>query len=129
MLQRRHPRQDEVEARASARLGIEVEPAAQTVSHDTVDDVQPQAGAALIAACCEKRIEGPAPDVERHAASIVGKNDLNIILAGLPYPDIDRPWLAVRKGMRHRIQEQIGELLPVGPGIAVPDQIGLSVDG
>ena len=30
--------------------------------------------------------------------------------------------------MRHRIEEQIGEHLPVGPGIAVHDQIGLAVD-
>ena len=31
--------------------------------------------------------------------------------------------------MRHRIQEQIGEHLPVGPGIAVHDEVGLAVDG
>ena len=43
LLQRRHPRQDDLDPRASAGLGIEVEPAAETVGDDAVDDVQAQA--------------------------------------------------------------------------------------
>src|SRR6478735_8887296 len=108
LFQRRDPGQDDLDARTSARFGIEVEPATQTVSHDTVDDVQSQPGAAVIAARREKRVERAAPDVERHPATIVGKNDFKIILAGLPDPDIDRALLAVRKSMRHRVEEQIG---------------------
>ena len=93
-----------------------------------VDDVQAEPGAALVAAGGEERIEGAAADVERHAAAIVGKDDLDIVLAGLPHLDIDRAGLAVRESVRHRIEEQIGQHLPVGPGIGVHDQIGLAVD-
>ena len=80
-----------------ARLGIKVEPAAEAVGHDAVDDVQAEPGAALVAARREERIEGAAADVEAHAAAIVGKDDLDIVLAGLPHLDIDRAGPAVRE--------------------------------
>ena len=54
-------------------------PADKSVSHR----------AALIAAGREERIERTAPDIERHAAAIVGKNYLDIVLVGLPYLDVD----------------------------------------
>src|SRR6476646_1617065 len=94
-LQRRDPGQDDLDSRASAGLGIEVEPAAQTVGYDAVDNMQAESSAALIAARREERIERAAPDVEGHAATIVGKNDLHIILAGLPHLNVDRALLAV----------------------------------
>ena len=86
LLQRRNARQDDLDSRARARRGIESEPSAQTGSHDTVDDMQTKPGAALIAAGREERIERTAPDIKGHAAAIVGKNDLDIVLAGLPAP-------------------------------------------
>src|SRR4030081_2822838 len=119
LLQRRNPGQDDLDSRAAAGLGIEVEAPAQTVSHDTVDDVQAESGAALITARREERIERAAPDVEGHAATIVGKNDFDIVLAGFPHLDIDRAGLAVGKGVGHRIEEQGGGDLCVRPGIAV----------
>src|SRR5207249_290963 len=70
-LQRRYPRQNDLDSRAAAGFGIEVEPAAEPIGHDAVDDVQAEAGAALIAPCREERIERTAADVEAHAASIV----------------------------------------------------------
>ena len=38
--QRRSARQDHLDPRAAARLGVEVEPTAEAVGHDAVDDVQ-----------------------------------------------------------------------------------------
>src|SRR3984893_15328864 len=123
LLQRRHPGQDDLDSGAAAGLGIEIEPAAEAIGYDTVDDMQAEPGAALVAARGEERVEGAAPDVEAHADAVVGKQDLDIVLAGLPHLDVDRAGLAVRKGMRHRIEEQVGQHLSVGPGIAVHGDI------
>ena len=128
MFQRRDARQDDLDSRASAGLRIEVEPAAEAVGHDIIDDVQPESGAALIPARGEERIEGAAPNVEAHAAAIVGKNDLDIVLAGFPRLDVDRSGSAVGESVCHRIEEQIGQHLPVGAGIAVHQEIGLAID-
>src|ERR1700738_2289514 len=126
--QRRHPGQDDLDSRAAAGLGIEIEPAAEAIGHDAVDDMQAEPGAPLAAARGEERIAGAATDVEAHADAVVGKQDLDIVLAGFPHLDVDRAGLAVRKGMRHRIEEQVGQHLSVGPGIAVHGEIGLAVD-
>jgi hypothetical protein len=61
LLQRRDPRQDDLNPRAAAGLGIEVQPAAEPVGDDAVDDMQAKPGAALIPARGEERIEGAAP--------------------------------------------------------------------
>src|SRR5258707_15857599 len=129
LLQWGDPRQDDLDSCAAAGLGIEVETSAQTVGHDTVDNVQAEPSAALIAPRREEWIERAAPDIERHAAAVVGKNDFDIVLARLPYLNIDRARLAVGKRVRHRIEEQLGEYLSVGPGITVHDEVGLAVDG
>ena len=90
--------------------------------------MQAKPGAALVAPRGEERIEGAAADVEAHAAAIVGKDDLDIVLAGFAHLDVDRAGLAVRERMRHRIEEQVGEHLSIGAGIAVHHQIGLALD-
>jgi len=56
-------------------------PAAEAVGDDAVDDMQAEPGTALIPAGGEERIEGAAADVEAHAAAIVRKDDLDIVLA------------------------------------------------
>jgi hypothetical protein len=61
-----------------------------------MDDVQAEAGVALIAAR-EERVEGIAPDLRAYAAAIVGKTDLNIIIAARLALDVDgavrfKPW-------------------------------------
>src|ERR1700686_3342362 len=129
LLQRRNARQDHLDSRAAAGRRVEVEPAAQAVGHDAVDDMQAEPGATLIAAGREERIEGAAADIEAHAATIVGKDDLDIVLAGFTHLDIDRAGLAVGKSMRHRVEKQIGQHLSVGTGIRVHRQIGLTLDG
>src|SRR5260370_12415692 len=67
LLQRRNPGQDHLDPRAAAGRRIEVEPAAQAVGHDVVDDMQTEPGAALIAAGREERIKRPAPHPPAHA--------------------------------------------------------------
>ena len=57
--------------------------------HDIVDNVQAEPGAALVAPCGEERIEGTTPHVKAHPDAIVGKNDLDIFLAGLTDLNID----------------------------------------
>src|SRR5229473_1561858 len=91
-------------------------------------DVRRRAFDPFFATRREERIECAPPDIEAHAAAIVGKEDFDVVLAGLPNLDIDGAGLAVRKGVRHRIEEQIGEHLAIGPGIGVHGQIGLAVD-
>src|SRR6476619_6986946 len=90
--------------------------------------MQTKSGAALVAPRGEKRIEGAAANVEAHAASVVGKDDLDIILAGLANLDVDRAWLAVRECMRHGVQEQVSKYLPVWTGITIHHEIGLAID-
>src|SRR4051812_13167217 len=67
LLDRRHPGQDDLDLGAAARLGIQVEPPAQPVGHDAVDDMQAEPGAALVPPGGEEWIERPPPDVETHA--------------------------------------------------------------
>src|SRR5205807_2035935 len=90
LLQRRDTRQDDLDARPRPGLGLEIEPSAETIGDDVVDDVQAEAGAALIAPRREERIEGAAPDVQAHAAAIVGEDDLDIVASGLAGLDLDR---------------------------------------
>src|SRR6266436_521902 len=128
LLQRRDPGKNHLDSRAAAGFGIEVEPAAETVGHDAVDDMQAEPGTALIAARGEERIERAAADVHAHAAAIVGKKNLDIFLARRPHLDVDRAGFAVGEGVRHGIEEQIGQHLSVGSGIAVHDEVGLAID-
>src|SRR5882672_3739105 len=81
LLQRRDTRQQDLDSGTAARLGIEVEPAAEAIGHDAVDDMQAEPGAALIPARGEKRIESASAHIEAHAAAIVGEDDFEIILA------------------------------------------------
>src|SRR5471030_3020289 len=69
---RRQARQHELDFRSPAGLAVEIDPAAQTVGDDTVDDMQAKAGAAQVATRREKRIESLAPDTVAHAAAVVG---------------------------------------------------------
>src|SRR5262245_8149400 len=88
-LRRRHARQDHFDFRPLAGLAVEAEPAAQTIDHDVVDDMQPEPGAAKIAAGREERIEGLAPDAGTHAAAIVGEQHLDLAVAERPHLDVD----------------------------------------
>ncbi len=90
--------------------------------------MQPEPGAALIAPRGEERIERAAADVEAHADAVIGKQDLDIVLAALAHLDVDRAGLAFRKRVRHRVEEQVGEHLSVRAGIAVHRQIRLAID-
>ena len=74
--------------------------------------MQAKPGAALIAPGGEERIEGATPDVERHAAAIVGKKHLDIVRAGFPHLDIDRAGLAVREGVRHQLRKRLVSTWP-----------------
>src|SRR4051794_14888366 len=70
-VQRRLARHDDLYFRARAGFGVQIDPAAQTIGHDVVDDVQSEASAALVAPGREKRVEYVALDLRAHAAAIV----------------------------------------------------------
>src|SRR5882757_9536005 len=70
-LQRRLARHDDLDCRFRAGFGFQIDPAAQTIGHDVVDDVQSEASAALVAPGCEKRVEHLALDLRAHSAAIV----------------------------------------------------------
>ena len=69
---RRHARQDDPYLRSLAGFAVELEPATQTTRDDVVDDVQTEAGAALVATRREERVERLTLDTETHATAIVG---------------------------------------------------------
>ena len=124
----RHLRQDELNSRSLAGFAIEMQPAAQTIRNDGVDDVQAEAGAASISARREERIERPVPDIEAHAAAIIGKDDFDIVRPGCLHLDLDGTSLAVGKRMRDRVEEEDRQHLSVWSGIAVNREIGLAFD-
>src|SRR6516164_1934529 len=128
LLEWRHPRQDDLDSGAAARFRFKVEPTAETVGDDAVDDMQSEPGAALVATSGKERVERAAANIERHAAAIVGKDDLDIVPSGFAHLNVDHAWPAIRKGMRHRVEEQVGQHLAVGTRIAVHDQVRLTID-
>jgi hypothetical protein len=109
-------------------LAFEMDHSAQAVGDDIVGDVQAEADTALIAARGEERVESLAADIQAHAATIVGDDDLDIVRAGLSYRDIDATSLAIRKRMRDGVQDKICQHLPIGPGITGHGQSGLAID-
>ena len=127
LLQWRHLGQDDPDSGAFAGLGIEVEPSAQPIGHDAVDDMQAEPCTALVAPRREKRIEGAAgrPDSCRSHCRKTGSQHCPCQTPGPGYRQF-RP--AIRKGVSHRIEEQVGQNLPVGTGITVHREIGLAVD-
>jgi hypothetical protein len=80
-----------------------------------MDNMKAEAGTALIPAGREERIESLAPDIEVHAATVVGKNNLDAIIAGGFDLDVDVTCLAAGKRMHDR-EEQVGRNCPYGPG-------------
>src|SRR6202166_5460205 len=105
-----------------------MEPAAQTIGDDAVDDVQAEAGAALVAAGREERIERLAPDIEAHAAAIVGKYHFDVVPSRRLHLDVDDAFFAVGKCVRDRVEEKVGQHLSVRAGIAVHQEIRLALD-
>ena len=80
-LGRRHTREDQSDFCSLAVFAVEIAPAAQAMGHDVVDDMQAEAGVALITASCEKWIEGLALDVGTHIAAVVGEQNFDIVVA------------------------------------------------
>jgi hypothetical protein len=70
-LRRRHAGQDQLDPCSLASFAIKMEPAAQTIRDDGVDDMETEASAASVPPGREERVEGLAPDIEAHAAAIV----------------------------------------------------------
>jgi hypothetical protein len=75
----RHAGKDQLDFRSLAGFAIEIEPAAQAIRDNAVDDMKAEANAASIAARREERIERLAPDIEAHAAAIIGKDNFDIV--------------------------------------------------
>src|SRR5436305_13288293 len=81
--------------------------------------MEAEAGAAVIAPGGKERVEGLALHIRRHSGAIVGKNDLDIVVAAWPGRNRDGSGTAIGKGMIGGVQEQIGQDLLVGTVIAV----------
>ena len=124
-----HAGQDQLNSCSLAGFAIKMEPAAQTIRDDGMDDVETQTSTALIPAGCEKWIEGFASDIKAHAASVVYEENFNVIMSGRPNLDIHAAALTVGERMRDRIEEEIGQHLPIRARITVHRQIGLTFDG
>ena len=85
-------------------------------------------GAALIAPRGEERIESATPHIRRHANTIVREQDFDVTDPGFPHLDLDGTARSVREGVSHRIQQQVGQHLPIWTGIAVHRQVRSAVD-
>src|SRR3954463_16537821 len=62
-LQRRFAGHDDLDLRSGAGFGFQMDPATQTIGHDVMDDVQAEAGVALVTPGGEERIEHLALDL------------------------------------------------------------------
>ena len=87
--------------------------ATQAIRHHAMDDMQAEASAALVAAGGKERVERLPPDVRAHAAAVVAKDDLDIIDAEGAHLDGNISLPAVRKRMRDRVEEKVGQHLRV----------------
>src|SRR6266702_4108929 len=67
-------------------------------------------------------------DINTHATAVVRKENFNVVLPGRPYLNIDGTSLAIRKRVRDRVEEEVGQHLSVRPRIAVHGQIGPALD-
>ena len=67
----------------------------------------------------EERVEGAPLHLLAHAEAVVAEQDLDMVGAARARVKADRAGRAVRERMRHGVQDQIGQNLAVGPGIAV----------
>ena len=99
LIQSPEPGQNDLKFRPRARRTLKIEPAAQTVRHDVVEDMQAKAWAAEIVTRREEWFEGLPPDLGAHAAAIVGKQNFNAVLPRCPRLDGHSIFLAVRKGV------------------------------
>jgi len=112
--------------RADARLAFEPEVAAQTLRDDAMRDEQAEAGGAMVTAGGEERIKSLTFDLGRHAASIVGNEELDMIASNCAQRDIDRSRSIARESMGHGIDGEIGKNLSKLPWVAVHLQIRLA---
>jgi len=116
MVCRCDPWQSYLKFRPRARRTVKIEPTAQTVRHDVVEDMQAKACTAEMAARRVEWIEGVTPDVGAHAATIVGKQNFDAVLSGCPDLDGHGTFLAIRKSVHDRIDEEDRKQCPYDPG-------------
>ena len=104
MLCRCDPWQNDLKFRPRARRTVKIEPTAQTVCHDVVEDMQAKACTAQMVARREEWIEGLTPDLGAHAATIVGKQNFDAVLPRCAHFDRDGTFLTVRESVLDRIE-------------------------
>src|ERR1700751_1220963 len=84
--------------------------------------MQAKSRAALVAARGEEGVAGLALDVGPHAGAVVGKDQLDIVMAAGFCRNRDGSGTAVDKSMVNGIEEQVGQDLAIGARIAVDDE-------
>ena len=109
--------------------GVKPQAAAEPACHKIIDDMQAEAGAAVAAAGGEERLEGAALDLLAHADAVVGELDLHVVAAGTADRQPHGARAPVREGVHQRIQDQVGQHLAVGAGIAVHHDLLGDIDG
>src|SRR5262249_35001638 len=76
----------------------------------------------LVAARRKERVESLALYVRRHAGAVVRKADLDVVVTARPRRDRYRARLAAGEGVVDRIEEEVGQDLAIGAGIAVDQE-------
>src|SRR5262249_38518797 len=109
-------------------LAFKAELSPQSIHDDAMDDVQTKTTRTIMAARGEKRIERPPLDVGSHATAGIGEQKLDMLVVRRANRDVDGPLAAVREGMRHGIDGEIGQSLTERPGIAVHGKTGLTAE-
>src|SRR5262245_9338399 len=87
--------------------------------HEIVDDVEAEAGVALAAVGGEKRIEDVALHIARDADTVIRKRDLDLLAIELARLDQHASRMLAGEAVREGVEDEIGQYLPVGAGVAV----------
>src|SRR5580693_10633539 len=83
---------------------------------------------ALVAARGKEGVKGLALYVRGHSGAVIGKNDLDVVMAARPRRDRDRSGAAVGEGVVDGIEEQVGQDLAVRARITVDPKALRHVD-
>lgn len=84
--------------------------------------MKPESRTTFIAPGGKEWVKGLALHVRGHAGPVIGEDDLDVVGPARPRRDRDRAGAAVGKGVVGGVEEEVGQDLTVGAGIAVQQQ-------
>ena len=108
-----------MKGRASSRRRLQGHTSPKMPRHNVVDDVKAEASAALRSPGGKERIEDMPLHLVRHSLTVVRNDDLNVGRVETASTDQNASAVNAIEAVSNRIEDEIGEHLPVWPGEAV----------